>query len=76
MASPLFGYYSQISNIESDNSQNGGLEDYNNTSDEIFPHFTTPYVNSLSYSQVSIKRASSLGIKRASSFNRDLRVQK
>ena len=31
----------RASNIESDNSQNFGLEDYNNISDEIFPHFTT-----------------------------------
>ena len=30
---------SRMSNIE---SQNGDLEDYNNISDEIFPHFTTP----------------------------------
>ena len=36
--------YSRVSNIESDNSQNGGLEDYNNISDGIFPHFTTPSV--------------------------------
>ena len=33
---------SRVSNIESDNSQNVGLEDYNNISDRIFPHFTTP----------------------------------
>ena len=33
---------SQVSNIESDNSQNVGLEDYSNISDGIFPHFTTP----------------------------------
>ena len=32
---------SRVSNIESDNSQNVGLEDYNNISDRIFPHFTT-----------------------------------
>ena len=32
---------SPVSNIESDNSQNFGLEDYNNISDGIFPHFTT-----------------------------------
>ena len=32
------------SNIESDNSQNVGLEDYNNISDGIFPHFTTPSI--------------------------------
>ena len=31
-------------NIESNNSQNGGLEDYNNISDGIFPHFTTPII--------------------------------
>ena len=35
---------SRVSNIESDNSQNVGLEDYNNTSDGIFPHFTTPSI--------------------------------
>ena len=35
---------SRTSNIESNNSQNGGLEDYNNISDEIFPHFTTPSI--------------------------------
>ena len=28
-----------MSNIESNNSQNGGLEDYNNISDGIFGHF-------------------------------------
>jgi hypothetical protein len=33
---------SRTSNIESNNSQNGGLEDYNNISDGILPHFTTP----------------------------------
>ena len=33
---------SRTSNIESNNSQNGGLEDYNNISDGIFPHFTNP----------------------------------
>ena len=32
---------SRMCNIESNNSQNGGLEDYNNISDGIFPHFTT-----------------------------------
>ena len=31
-----------MSNIESDNSQNVGLEDYNNISDGIFPYFITP----------------------------------
>jgi hypothetical protein len=31
-----------VSNKESNNSQNVGLEDYNNISDEIFPYFTTP----------------------------------
>ena len=31
-----------MSNTESNNSQNGGLEDYNNISDGFFPHFTTP----------------------------------
>ena len=35
---------SQVSNIESDDSQNVGLEDYNNISDEIFPCFTTPSI--------------------------------
>ena len=35
---------SQTSNIESDNSQNGGLEDYNDISDGIFPHFTIPSI--------------------------------
>ena len=35
---------SRVSNIESDNSQNVGLEDYNNISDRIFPHFTTPSI--------------------------------
>ena len=34
---------SWMSNIESNDSQNGGLEDYNN-SDGIFPHFTTPSI--------------------------------
>ena len=33
---------SGMSNIESNKSQNGGLEEYNNISDGIFPHFTTP----------------------------------
>ena len=31
-----------MSNIESDNSQNVGLEDYYNISVEILPSFTTP----------------------------------
>ena len=35
---------SRMSNIESNKSQNGGLEDYNNISDRIFPHFTTPSI--------------------------------
>ena len=35
---------SRVSNIESDNSQNVGLEDYNNISVGIFPHFTTPSI--------------------------------
>jgi hypothetical protein len=35
---------SRASNIESDNSQNVGLEDYNYISDGIFPHFTTPSI--------------------------------
>ena len=35
---------SRVSNIESDNSQNGGLEDYNNISDGIFTHFTIPSI--------------------------------
>ena len=30
----------QTFNIESDNSQNGGLDDYNYISDGIFPHFS------------------------------------
>ena len=37
-------FISRVSNIESDNSQNVGLEDYNNISDRIFPHFTTPSI--------------------------------
>ena len=37
-------YRSQVSNIESDNFQNVGLEDYNNISDRIFPYFTTPSI--------------------------------
>jgi hypothetical protein len=36
-----FDIKSRMSNIESNKSQNGGLEDYNNISDGIFPHFTT-----------------------------------
>jgi hypothetical protein len=36
---------SRVSNIESDNSQNVGLDDYNNISDRIFPYFTTPSIN-------------------------------
>ena len=35
---------SQLSNIESDNSQNVGLEDYSNISDGIFQYFTTPSI--------------------------------
>ena len=35
---------SQVSNIESDNSQNVGLEDYNNIPVGSFPHFTTPSI--------------------------------
>ena len=37
-------YSSRVSNIESDNSQNVGLEDYNNIFDRIFPCFTTPSI--------------------------------
>ena len=37
-------YTSRVSNIESDNSQNVGLEDYNNIFDRIFPYFTTPSI--------------------------------
>ena len=33
-----------MSNIESNNSQNVGLEDYHNISDGIFSHFTTPSI--------------------------------
>ena len=35
---------SRVSNIESDNSQNVGLEDYNNISVGFFPHYTTPSI--------------------------------
>ena len=35
---------SQVSNIKSENSQNVGLEDYNNISEGIFPHFYTPTI--------------------------------
>ena len=35
---------SRVSNIDSDNSQNVELEDYNNISDGIFPNFTTPSI--------------------------------
>ena len=37
-------FISRVSNIDSDNSQNVGLEDYNNISDRIFPYFTTPSI--------------------------------
>ena len=37
-------HISRVSNIEYDNSQNVGLEDYNNISDGIFPYFTTPSI--------------------------------
>ena len=35
---------SRMSNIESNNSQNVGSEDYNNISDRIFPYLTTPSI--------------------------------
>ena len=35
---------SRVSNIESDSSQNVGLENYNNISVGIFPYFTTPSI--------------------------------
>ena len=35
---------SRVSNVEYDNSQNVGLEDYNNISVGIFPYFTTPSI--------------------------------
>ena len=35
---------SQMSSIESNDSQNGGLEDYRNNSDGIFPHFSIPSI--------------------------------
>ena len=41
---PFNNYMSRVSNIDSDNSQNVGLEDYNNISDGIFPNFTTPSI--------------------------------
>ena len=34
-----------MTNIESNNSQNGGLEDYNIIFEKIFPYFITPYPN-------------------------------
>ena len=37
-------FMSRVSNIASDNSQNVGLEDYNNISVGIFPYFTTPSI--------------------------------
>ena len=40
----FFNHNSRVSNIESDYSQNVGLEDYNTISDRIFPHFTTPSI--------------------------------
>ena len=39
-----YGHMSRVSNIESDNSQNVGLEDYNNIFDRIFSYFTTPSI--------------------------------
>ena len=39
-----FRNISRVSNIESDNSQNFGLEDYKHISDGIFPNFTTPSI--------------------------------
>jgi hypothetical protein len=41
---PFRSLKSQVSNIESDKSQNVGLEDYNNISDKKFPYFTTPSI--------------------------------
>ena len=42
-----------VSNIEYDNSQNGGLEDYNYISGGIFQHFTTPSIkNKLRVEQI------------------------
>ena len=35
---------SRTSNIESNNSRNGGLEGYNNIFEGIFPHFTNPSI--------------------------------
>ena len=37
-------FISRVSNIESYNSENVGLEDYNNISEGIFPYFTTPSI--------------------------------
>jgi hypothetical protein len=45
LRSVSFKNISRTSNIESNDSQNGGLEDYKNNSDGIFPHFTTPSIN-------------------------------
>ena len=52
MVVEFFDHYSRVLNrhmswmsmIESNKSQNGGLEDYKNISDGIFPHFTTPSI--------------------------------
>ena len=37
-------FISRVSNIESYNSENVGLEDYNNISEGIFTCFTTPSI--------------------------------
>ena len=42
MSEEFSKHNSRMSNKESNNSQNGGLEDYNNSSDGIFPNFSTP----------------------------------
>ena len=42
MSEEFSKHNSRMSNKESNNSQNGVLEDYNNSSDGIFPNFSTP----------------------------------
>ena len=50
---PVRLYKSRMSIIECKASLNGGLEDYNNNADGIFPHFSTPSVkNKLRVEQI------------------------
>ena len=55
---PVRLYKSRMSIIECNDTLNGGLEDYNNISDRILPHFSTPFYES----RLKLSRLKSSGL--------------